>query len=299
MSQDSNIRHPVAEACQDQQAKKPRDYDMDDSPKDLQRWPKLAPLLCDLRATVVAAYHKEDRTLRNYHRWHQAATIVAALGGMFAVLFAIVQLPPLLPFVGLRPDLVKTFEPVAALLALFAVFLGLWAAVSKKWLVKREKAERCRFLKFGLLASPELWGDDRKHEERQALCCDRLKKNLKTLDWQSLQDSVARGDKTFEDTTSRVAASIDEETIDRETLRQLFDYYQEKRLCYQLEYFERQAKRRRRWDRLTRALPLLLFFASIGAALLHSLYEVHFFKSLLVEPLLDTFPALNPEKTKS
>jgi hypothetical protein len=181
---------------------------------------------------------------------------------------------------------------------LFAVVLGLWAAVSKKWLVKREKAERCRFLKFGLLASPELWGDDRKREERQALFCDRLKKNLRTLDWQSLQDSVARGDKTFEDTTSRVAASIDEETIDRETLKQLFDYFQEKRLCYQLKYFERQAKRRRRWDRVTRALPLLLFFASIGAALLHSLYEVDFFKSLLVEPLLDKFPALTPEKIK-
>jgi hypothetical protein len=292
MSQDSNIRQPVAEPCQDQQAEKRPDYDMDDCPNELQRWPKLAPLLCDLRVTVVAAYHEEDRTSKNYHRWHQAATIVAALGGMFAVLFAIVQLPPLLPFVGLRPDLVKTIEPVAALLALLAVVLGLWAAVSKKWLVKREKAERCRFMKFGLLASPELWGDDRKREERQALFCYRLKKNLRTLDWQSLKDSVARGDKSFEDTTSRVAASIDEETIDRETLRQLFDYYQEKRLCYQLEYFERQAKRRHRWNRRTRALPLLLFFASIGAALLHSLYDVKLFHSLLVKPLLDKVPPL-------
>jgi hypothetical protein len=296
MSQDSNVRQPVAEPCQDQQTDKPRDYDMDDSQNDFQRWPKLAPILCDLGNTVVKAYHRVDLTARKDRAWHNAATIVAALGGMFAVLFAIVQLTPVLPFVVLRPDSVKHLEPMAAFVALLAVVLGLWAAVSKKWLVEREKAERYRFLKFSLLISPEWWGNDPTPGGRQDQFCRRLER-IRTLNWQTLRHSVARGDKPYENATSSVAASIDKE-IDEETLGQLLDYYQEKRLCYQLQYLERQAERRRRWDQLTRILPLWLFFASIGAALLHFLYDIDLFYNLLVEPLLNTFPALTPEEIK-
>jgi hypothetical protein len=276
MSQDSNIRQPVAEPCQDQQAEKRRDYDMDDCPNELQRWPKLAPVLCDLEAIVVAAYHRADTTSRKERAWHKVATIVAGLGGMFAVLFAIAQLPPSLPIVGRRPESVRTVEAVAAVVALFAVVVGLWAALSKKWLVEREKAERCRFLKFDLLISLESWGNFLTPRERQDKLRAQLKEKLETINWQSIRRSAARGDEPFQDTTSRVAASID-----RERLEQLLEYYQEKRLCYQLQYLERQAERRRRWDELTRVLPLWLFFASIAAALLHFLYDVGPFSDLL------------------
>ena len=269
MSQDSNIRPPVAEPCQDQQAENAYDYDMDDSLNDLQRWPKLAPVLCDLEAIVVAAYHRADTTSRKERAWHKLATIVAALGGMFAVLFAIAQLPPSLPFVEPRPESVRTVEAVAATVALFAVVVGLRAALSKKWLVEREKAERCRFLKFDLLISLESWGNFLTPRDRQDKLRAQLKEMLETMNWQSLRRSAARGDEPSQDTTSRIAASID-----KERLEQLLEYYQEKRLRYQLQYFERQAERRRRWDELTRVLPLWLFFASIAAALVHFLYDV-------------------------
>jgi hypothetical protein len=275
MSQDLNIRHPVAEPCHDQQAEKPRDYDMDDS-HDLQRWPKLAPVLQDCDTTLGEAYRRADSISRDYHFRHKAATIMAALGGMFAVLFAIAQLPPFLPLVELHPHSFKHLEPVAAVVALFAVVGGLWAALSKKWLVERERAERCRFLKFDLLISLESWGNFLTSRERQDKLRAQLKEKLETINWQSIRRSAARGDEPFQDTTSRVAASID-----RERLEQLLEYYQEKRLCYQLQYLERQAERRRRWDELTRVLPLWLFFASIAAALLHFLYDVGPFSDLL------------------
>jgi hypothetical protein len=292
MSQDSNIRQPVAEPCQDQQAEKPSDYDMVDANVS-QRWPKLAPVLGDLKATVVAAYQEADSTSRKDYAWHKRATITAALGGMFAVLLAIAQLPPLLPLLDLRPHSIKYWEPVAAFVAFVAVVGGLLARKPKKWLVERERAERCRFLKFSLLISPESWVNDSSSEERkkrQKQFRTRLEEKLGNVDWDFLRDSVARENRALEDTTFRVAGSID-----KETLEQLLDYYHEKRLCYQLQYFERQAERRRRWDELTRVLPIGLFFLSIGAALLHFLYDVETFRKLIVEPFLHTFPALTPE----
>jgi hypothetical protein len=151
-------------------------------------------------------------------------------------------------------------------------------------------------LKFSLLISPESWVNDSSSEarkERQKQFRARLEEKLGTLNWQSLRDSVAREDRALEDTTLRVAGSID-----KETLEQLLDYYHEKRLCYQLQYFERQAEQRRRWDELTRGVPIWLFFFSIGAALLHFLYDVESFRKLIVEPFLHTFPALTPDEVK-
>jgi hypothetical protein len=277
MSQDSNIRQPVAEACQDKRAEKLRDYDMDDS-HDLQRWPKLAPVLQDCETTLGEAYRRADSISRNYHFRHKVAGIVAAFGGMFAVLFAIAQLPDKLPFElslegGLFPGTAKGWEAVAAFAALVAVVVGLRVALSKKWLVEREKAERCRFVKFGFLISPEAWSDP--SDVRQTRL-SRQVEAINALDRQALQHLAEGEDKAFEATSVGTAARIDVETIDRGTLSQLFDYYQEKRLCLQLRYFERQAKRRYLWDWLTRVLPLWLFFASIGAALLHFIYDVVF-----------------------
>jgi hypothetical protein len=277
MSQDSNIRQPVAEACQDKRAEKLRDYDMDDS-HDLQGWPKLAPVLQDCETTLGEAYRSADSISRNYHFRHKVAGIVAAFGGMFAVLFAIAQLPDKLPFGlslegGMAPGTAKGWEAVAAFAALVAVVVGLRVALSKKWLVEREKAERCRFVKFGFLISPEAWSDP--SDVRQARL-SRHVEDINTLDQQALQHLAEGEDKAFDATSVGTAAHIDEETIDRGTLRQLFDYYQEKRLCLQLRYFERQAKGRYLWDWLTRVLPLWLFFASIGAALLHFIYDVVF-----------------------
>jgi hypothetical protein len=295
MSQDSNIRQPVAEPCQDQQAEKPRDYDMDDLQQDLQRWPKLAPVLKDCEITLGKAYCRADCNSRKYHFRHKVAGIVAAFGGMFAVLFAIAQLRRKLPYelrlVGeVAPGTAHQWETVAAFAALVAVVVGLRVALSKKWLVDREKAERYRFVKFGFLISPEAWSDP--SDVRQAWLSRRVE-DIDALKRQDLKRLAEEADKASEATSVGPAARIDETTLD-----QLVDYYLEKRLCLQLRYFERQAKRRDLWDGLTWVVPFMFFFLSIAAAFahfFHELVEANFFYSL-VEPLLDTFPTLIPEQ---
>ena len=274
MSQYSNVQQPFAEPGHGQWPEKPRDYDMEDSEKDFERWPKLAPVLHDCEITVGAAYRAADSTARNHHFLHKVAAIFAAFGGMFAVLFAIAQLPPLLPLVELPPDKAKIIEAAAAFVAGVAVVLGLWVALSKKWLVEREKAERCRFVKFGFLISSEAWGSPTA-AVRQARLRAQLEA-IEALDWDALQHLGEREDKALEATSPGAAARIDEAI-----LAQLVDYYREQRLYHQLRYFERQAERRHLWNRLTRVFPFVLFFLSISAALGHFFYDV------VVEPYLN------------
>src|SRR5215217_1678380 len=139
----------------------PRDYDMDDSEEDLDRWPKLAPILQDCEDTVGAAFHRADAAALSYQARHRRLVFIAAACGMFAVLSGFLQLSldqvhaPLVE----SGRLVQAVQIGATVVALVAIVLGLWVAFSRKWLLEREKAERCRFLKFRFLISPKLWSD--------------------------------------------------------------------------------------------------------------------------------------------
>lgn len=55
--------------------------------------------------------------------------------------------------------------------------------------------------------------------------------------------------------------------------KEVISYYEEKRLRAQQRYFERQAKKRIRWERLTRNVSPCFFFLSIVAAFSHFLFE--------------------------
>jgi hypothetical protein len=275
MSQDSNIRHPVAEPCQDQQAKKPRDYDMDDS-HDLQHWPKLAPVLKDCEITLGKAYCRADAASMRDQAGRWWLVLGATVPGMFAVLFAIVQLHPRdvlflfsVDLTKLDPDasLFILLEFLAAVAAVVAVVIfGILVALPRKWLLERERAERCRFEKFGFLISPEAWSDP--SDVRKARL-SRHVEAINALNPQTLKGLAEGEHKPFEATSVGAAARIDEATLD-----QLIDYYREKRLRYQLQYFEHQAERRHRWDRLTWVLPIAFFFLSIAMALMHFIYDL-------------------------
>ena len=218
----------------------PPDYDIDDSPEDYDRWPNLAPILRECGVTISAAYHREDAAAKRYQSRYRRLVFIAALCGMLAVIFAIVQLSDLLP-----GSWVISGEVLAATVAVVAVIFGLWATFAKKWILEREKAERCRFLKFTFLINPDLWSGVPPAVRRQWLSA-RID-SLNSLDEENLKRWAEGEEGMVKDVPPKVPAGTN-----KEVLQELFGYYETKRLYFQRNYFDRQARRRYLWDKLTR-----------------------------------------------
>src|SRR5215210_183051 len=112
---------------------------MDDSQNDLQRWPKLVPVLRDLEAIVVAPFHEADFAARRYGAFYKNLVYIAA------ILLAVVQLSLVMvemPWWNLLGDSVAT---IAVMVGVSALIIRLYTAPSHRRLLVREKAERYRF----------------------------------------------------------------------------------------------------------------------------------------------------------
>jgi membrane protease YdiL (CAAX protease family) len=243
----------------------PPDYDIDDSPEDYDRWPNLAPILRECGVTIGAAYHREDAAAKRYQSRYRRLVFIAALCGMLAVIFAIMQLSDLLP--ALPASWVYGGEVLAATVAVVAVIFGLWATFAKKWILEREKAERCRFLKFTFLINPDLWSGVPPAVRRQWLSA-RID-SLNSLDEEDLKRWAEREEVMVKDVPPKVPAGTN-----KEVLQELFGYYETKRLEFQSNYFDRQARRRYLWEKLSRVAPVVFFFLSILFALGHFVYDL-------------------------
>jgi hypothetical protein len=257
MSEDPDNKQPIVDSLDGRMLEEHRDYDMDDS-DDFERWPNLKSELRCCKDTVGEAYQEADSASMHYQTEHRVLVFVAAAGGMLAVLFAIVQLSPLL-----QPHTrwIIYAEAGAAFVAVVAVVLGVRAALSKRWILEREKAEHCRYLKFAFLTRPKLW-------TRRDWLRDRVEQ-LNTPNKETLKRWAEREDDVYEDAPLDVPANID-----TAKLEDLVAYYREKRLRYQQCYFEAQVQRRHLWERLTSLAPIWFFFASILAALGHFVYDL-------------------------
>jgi hypothetical protein len=285
MDQSFSKGSQAADPCNRRYSQWPVDYDIYDSEVDLERWPNLRLVLNDCEATIVAAYGKADEAARRYHRIHRSLVVVATICGMFAVLFAILQLTFLTePVLNKRyTSMFKAGEVVAAVMALIAVVVGLFAAFSKQWLWQRERAERYRFLKFWFLLDVRLWSGLTSQARQDGLRASV--EQLSTLNKQDLKDWAEVKNEAFEDAPTRVSANID-----KKVLQDLIDYYEEKRICYQRHYFEKQAGHRHSWARFTYIAPTLFFFLSVVAALVHFSYGEYLEHSSASEH--DTFSVL-------
>jgi hypothetical protein len=262
---------PVAEPTE---SKPPDDYDMADPDKEL--WPSLKPVLEDCEATVGAAFRTDDAKARHYQKRHRLLVFIAALGGMLAVLFAIIQLY----FWALQEPLLETgqriayAEFVAAVVATFAVGLGLgvYATFANEWLLKREMAERYRLLKFRFLIHPDQWLNVASGERRKQL--SEEVQRIKSLNWVKLKDWARGKDEVWEAAPlEKTAAGIDNIDKNKRVLEELVGYYSKKRLDWQQTYCANQANKRNFWGRYTRRASQLLFFVSIGFALGHYFYD--------------------------
>jgi hypothetical protein len=277
VNEEHESHQPTAASCEGM-PKRPKDYetpdyDMIDSEEDIKdRWPELESVLCDCANIIYPAYERANsRAIRN-QTWHKWLVFVAAMCGMLAVLFAILSLAAYIPRGSPLPGLlsplplelwwVRVGELIAAFLALVAVIVGLVAAFFQTWLSERENAERCRVLKFLFLISPELWsGATRK--ARKNLLRTRVEP-FKTFDKGDLERWERGRNKVLKEASSAVPATLSEDVF-----MQLLDYYRDKRLCYQKNYFCQEATSLNHWEWFTRTAPVVFFFLSIVAALVH------------------------------
>ena len=131
---------------------KPQDYDMEDSKEDLNHFQPLNDILTRCHNILFRRYQKSDTAACRHQKHHKRLTIIAAVCGTIAVLFAIVQLSGFFLF-----PWPMWAEVLAALIAFAAVILGLEQSRHPRWLLERHKAERCRLLKFRALIDPALW----------------------------------------------------------------------------------------------------------------------------------------------
>ncbi len=245
--------------------------DMHDTPEEMAQWGPLAAALQSCQDIVEPAYQAADHTAVHFQRQHQAITVAAAVFGTFAVLFAILQLPRIISgFVVSIP----VAEGITAAIAFIAVLLGIFTLRQVRWMFLRHKAERFKFLKFHFLIDPHLWGADPDERERTAQWLKYSANKIAELTNEELETWAEHGILPEE------SASLAGSKADAYTLYKLVDYYLTKRCRNQLKYFERKAQQFSSRDRYIKALPRLLFFGSIFAALMH--FSLDLFETYLL-----------------
>jgi hypothetical protein len=244
--------------------------DMHDTPEEMARWNPLVAALQNCREIVEPAYRAADRTAMQFQRQHQIITVAAAIFGTVAVLFAILQLPRIISGSVVS---IPVAEGITAAIAFTAVLLGIVTLRQVGWMFLRHKAERFKFLKFHFLIDPSLWGADPNKRERAVLTLKYSADKITELTNEELETWAEHG--ILPEEPARLAGS----QADAYTLYKLVDYYLTKRCRTQLKYFKRKAQQFSSRDRYIKALPRLLFFGSIFAALLHfslDLFDTYF-----------------------
>jgi hypothetical protein len=230
--------------------------DMHDTPEEMARWGPLAAALQRCQEKIEPAYRAADRPASRFQKQRQAITISAAIAGTVAVLLATFDALDFSRFIV--PTL---YFGGGAAIAFAAVLLGIVTLRRVKWMFLRHKAERFRFLKFRFLLDPNLWGDDAAQRERTMQWLTYATDKVTGLTHEELKTWAERG--ILPEEPPSLAGS----RADAYTLYSLVDYYLTKRCRNQLHYFERRARHFSSRDRYVKALPRLLFFGSVLAAL--------------------------------
>ncbi len=237
--------------------------DMADKDEDLSKYRLLSTALRRCSEIINPTYDIADESALRNQKYHRFLTNFAVSSGTLAVLLAVVQLTGFVP-----APLPMWVEVLAALMALSAVILGIVQSRQALWLLQRHKAERCRLLKFRSLIHPDLWT---KNPQQSASWENRLHKEMtriNDLTPQSLKEWAERRDITD------VPHGISQCSIDVGTLRALVDYFVQKRINVQMEYFERRSNQYQGIDRYLRNLPPILFFVSVFVVFGHFATDV-------------------------
>lgn len=264
----------------------PPDYDMIDTDEDLSLYKPLNHALKTVREIILQEYDSSDKSAIRNQRCHRILTVLAAVSGTIAVLFAIMQLSGFFP--APWPMWVEMF---AALIALFAVIAGWKQARHKEWLLQRHMAECFRFIKFQALIHPYLWSGSGKMEAWKNKIIEEKNKIL-NLTHKSLHAHI----EDYE--PLEIPSEIGGCSINEDTLKSLVDYYRKKRLYVQMSFFNKRVRQYKGIERFAKNIPPMLFFLSVLCVFGHfmidifySRYDLHFLSVLLIV-LAASFPVI-------
>lgn len=217
---------------------------------------------------IHPVYIEADQKAILHQKYHRFLTILAAISGTVAVLFAIIQLSGL--FLGAWPLWV---EITFALFALIAVSIGIIQARHPNWLLYRHMAERCRLLKFRFLIDPNTWCDKDPQPEKWKVDIRNDIEAIKNLTRKSLKAWVE--DFTVERPTPSKTC-----LLEKAELHSLITYYRAMRINVQSNFFYQRSEKFESLNRVVGKVPVACFFASVCAALIHFLIDL-FLKPIL------------------
>jgi hypothetical protein len=246
---------------------------LSDSDEEIASTGNLAPLLrmwreeSDLSLGVDAGLHSFDYFDRSATFWqsvHAWTVVAAAVLGGTAVVFAI--LTQTLKTLQTDREFPVGLEPAAALMALLAVIIGLWAAFDRKWRLMRFKAERIRHLKFDFLLRSVHGVDATLDESRNYVRSRFVWINQAT--YQDSHDLIKRRLQAVEPVTP---CSL---SIDPQLMATLRGYVDERYLMTQRKYFADEGRRRRNFDQWTRHVGPVCFFLSVLCVFAHFGIEI-------------------------
>jgi hypothetical protein len=209
------------------------------------------------QGSLLKAFREADQDALHAQKNHRGVTIAAALFGTFAILAsALTHI--------FRTPLLLSFELGSALLSAVAVLLGIIAGWQKRWLLSRYKAEQYRLLKFDFLTEPALWTkpDDAWQHQLE----DRIHEI----------EAIEDGDLEHQSKIENVAKSplTDLESAPARQREEVWRYYVERRLEFQIHYFSRiAANEPQGWLGNSRIGPML-FFLTVTLLAYHLFLEI-------------------------
>jgi hypothetical protein len=238
--------------------------DMIDTSSDFKRWPFLQKVPRGCRDELIDTYKDADKGADTAQKEHRRVVRRAAFSATAAVCVAIAEL-------GLESWGFKDPWTSVAMTVVEAVLVGsaLWYFRRGKhfryeWLTQRNKAERCRLLKFSLMFQPSLWEADDSSVQDYGSGLEKKMESIKTSDLEKWlnEDEVPAPPGRFH-------------PLDPNGLAGLREYYLHKRLRYQSKHFAKRSDRKEsKRDKWWRELPGRLFWISVVCVAIHVLLSI-------------------------
>jgi len=240
----------------------------DDMLDDADYFPDGSPLREPAAAILSALgdlYVRSDESAISQEEQYGRVARRAAIFGAAAIILAIIQVifeESMKRMIRGAPVMAAIFELGFLIVAVWAVARGLWASVHPGWLVSRHRAERCRLAKYRFLIDARVWsGSPVEREEWE--------RDLRTTAVEIAGLGEHAVEEWMEDDAISSPPGYASLAGRKDAVGALAAYYQQRRLNKQLDYFARRISADRRRDEVTRPWPVILFYVSVGAALLH------------------------------